>query len=260
MMKNSLSKIENRRHTIANLLAKEEDLTLDVNQLADSMNVSPMTIRRDLDVMEQMGKVVRHHGGATLDERQREEGDTENESLERIKIQLAQQASTYIEDNMTLFINSSSTALRSVDFLKDKIVTLITNNLHVNRYDINPQSTVILSGGEIRLPKEVLVGDLCVTNFSQVYSDITIIGCSGISGEKGISTINIHESKVNHVMIENTNGLVIAVCDYRKIGVDSKFIVSEITNIDILITDVYANPIALREIENKGVTVVQVGF
>ncbi|MHC5267819.1 DeoR/GlpR family DNA-binding transcription regulator [Enterococcus sp. LJL98] len=259
-MKNSLSKIEQRRKTIADFLAKESNQTLDVNELAERMNVSTMTIRRDLDVMEQMGKVVRNHGSATLNEYQREEGYTENDSLEKIKIQLAKQASTYIEEGMTLFINSSSTALQTVDFLKEKIVTLITNNLQVNRYEINPQSTVILSGGEIRLPKEVLVGDLCVTNFSQIYSDLTIIGCSGISAATGITTINIHESKVNHVMIHNTNGLVIVVCDYRKIGVDSKFIVSEIEKIDLLITDIYANPSMLREIEAKGVTVVQVAF
>lgn len=257
-MKNSLTKIDTRRNTIVGMLSTTEGMTLNVNQLAEIMKVSPMTIRRDLDVLEKMGKIIRSHGSATLNQRQSEEGDTENDSIERIKVRLAQQASTYIEDNMTLFINSSSTALGTVDFLEDKVITLVTNNLQVNRRNVNPRSTIILPGGEIRFPKEALVGDLCVTNLSQIHSDITIIGCSGFSVGKGITTNNIHESKVNHVMIKNTNGLVVVVCDYRKVGFDSKFIVSSLSNVDILITDIYANPVAIRDIENKGITVIQV--
>lgn len=257
-MKNSYTNINERRNSILSLLKKSDNQYLEVNHLASLMSVSTMTIRRDLDVLEKMGKVVRTHGGASLDVRQKEEGETYNDSLEGIKSNLAKKASTYVDNHMTLFINSSSTALRSVDFLEDRAITLITNNLRVKRKNVHPNTNIILPGGEIRFPKEALVGDLCVTNLSNIHSNVTIIGCSGISAEKGISTNNIHESKVNRIMINNTSGLVIVVSDYRKVGVDSTFIVEDFSKIDVLITDVYADPIAIREIENKGVSVIQV--
>ena len=257
-MKNSLSNVKHRRNTIIDMIASQTDKTIEVNELASIMKVSTMTIRRDLDVLEKMGKVIRLHGRATLNDKQVDEGDTKNISLERIKIELAKMAASYVKAHMTLFINSSSTALGALDFLEDTPFTLMTNNLRVNRKNVHPNTSIMLPGGEIRFPKEALVGDLCVTNLSAVHSDITIIGCSGISVDKGISTINIHESKVNQVMINNTNGPVIVVCDYRKIDVDSSFIVSDLSTVDILITDTYSHPNVIKRFEDQGVLVIQV--
>lgn len=59
-------------------------------------------------------------------------------------------------------------------------------------------------------------------------------------------------------MINNTNGPVIVVCDYRKIGVDSSFVVSDISSVDILITDTYSHPSVIKKFEDQGVTVIQV--
>lgn len=257
-LKNSLNNVKHRRSTIIEMLATKEDKTIEVNELATIMKVSSMTIRRDLDVLEKMGKVIRFHGHASLNETQQDEGDTKNISLERIKIELAKMAASYVKDHMTLFINSSSTALGALDFLEDTPFTLVTNNLRVNRKNVHPNTSIMLPGGEIRFPKEALVGDLCVTNLSAVHSNITIIGCSGISVNKGVSTINIHESKVNQVMINNTNGPVIVVCDYRKIGVDSSFVVSDLSSIDILITDTYSHPNVIKSFEDQGILVIQV--
>lgn len=257
-MKNSLNNVKHRRSMIVDMISTKEDNTIEVNELASLMKVSSMTIRRDLDVLEKMGKVIRFHGYATLNEQQQDEGDTKNIPLERIKVELAKMAASYVKDQMTLFINSSSTALDALDFLENKTITLVTNNLRVNRKNVHPNTSIMLPGGEIRYPKEALVGDLCVTNLSAVHSDISIIGCSGISVDKGISTINIHESKVNQVMINNTNGPVIVVCDYRKIGVDSSFVVSDISSVDILITDTYSHPSVIKKFEDQGVTVIQV--
>lgn len=257
-MKNSVNNVKHRHHAIVDIIANRPDKTIEVNELATIMKVSAMTIRRDLDTLEKMGKVIRFHGYAKIDEEQRDEGDTKNLSLERIKVQLAKKAASYVKDHMILFINSSSTALGTLDFLENTPFTLVTNNLRVNRKNVHPNTNIMLPGGEIRFPKEVLVGDLCVTNLSAIHSDITIMGCSGISINKGVSTINIHESKVNQVMINNTKGPVILVCDYRKIGVDSSFVVSELSTIDILITDTYSPPNVIKSFEDQGILVIQV--
>ena len=89
-------------------------------------------------------------------------------------------------------------------------------------------------------------------------SDISIIGCSGLSIENGITTPVLHESKINSLIIERTNGLVIVVADYRKIGFSSNFTSGNIKDINYLITDTFASPEVIREIEKQGVQVIQV--
>lgn len=257
-MKNSYTNINQRREAILQLLEDTVDNTLDVNSIASEMNVSSMTIRRDLVVLEDMGKILRSHGSASINNNQTIEGDTKNTSLEKIKSLIAKQASKYIESNQTIFINSSSTALETINYLNDKILTVVTNNLRINKDKVNPSTNILLPGGEIRLPKEALVGDLCVSNLSNIHADITVIGCSGISSKMGLSTNNIHESRVNNVMINNAKKIVIVTADYRKIGNDSSFIVTDLNNIDILITDIYADPEAIKDIEDAGVTVIQI--
>lgn len=257
-LKNSYTNINARREGIIQLLDHSENNTLDVNSIASKMNVSSMTIRRDLVTLEEMGKIIRSHGSASINNNQTIEGNTNNSSLEKIKSLIAKQAAKYIENNQTIFINSSSTALETINYLNDKTLTVVTNNLRINKDKVNPSTNILLPGGEIRYPKEALVGDLCVSNLSNINADITVIGCSGISARMGLSTNNIHESRVNNVMINNSKKLVIVTADYRKIGNDSSFIVSDLNNIDILITDIYADPEAIREIEDSGVTVIQI--
>lgn len=257
-MKNTSLTIKKRREEIIHLLERNLSSVVSVNELAELLQVSPMTIRRDLMIMEEMGVIVRVHGGASLIDKPNFEGLTENQNLENIKVALSKKAASYIKDNMTLFINSSSTALQAVNFLKETPLTIVTNNLKASPKNMNPNTTIILPGGEIRYPKEALVGDLTIEALSHISSDIAILGCSGVSAESGVRTENVHEAKVNRVMVENANQLVILVADYRKIGHVANFFTSDLSQIDILITDIYADHDALNAIEEKGVTIVQV--
>ena len=257
-MKNDTHSIKNRRDLIIEILEEKMDEEVSVNTLASTLQVSPMTIRRDLMILEDMGVIIRTHGAASLAEKSHFEGVTNNKNLEKIKFALSKQAASYIKDNMTLFINSSSTALQTINFLKETPLTIVTNNLKASPKNMNPNTTIILPGGEIRYPKEALVGDLTVEALSHINADIAIMGCSGVSAKDGVRTENIHEAKVNRVMIENTSQLVILVADYRKIDYLANFFTSDLANISILITDIFADNNALQEIEELGVTVVQV--
>ncbi|MDO4432248.1 MAG: DeoR/GlpR family DNA-binding transcription regulator [Aerococcaceae bacterium] len=257
-MKRSTSDIKWRREQILTLLKEAPNENLSVEALAAQLNVSEMTIRRDLKILDDMGKVIRQHGSATLGEQPHFEGDTHNNPLETLKYTIAKKAASFVKQHMTLYMNTSSTALQCVDFLKELPLTIVTNNLLMSQKEMHPASTIILSGGEIRFPKAALVGDLALRSLTDIHSDIAILGCSGISAEKGITTGNFHEANVNRLMIQNAQSLVIVVADYRKIGTNANFVVTNLDAIDILITDVYADEQMIRDIEAKGVTVLQV--
>lgn len=253
-MKSSHKTIQARRDKLLELLKKETSLL--VKEISDKLEVSEITIRRDLIALEKMGLVQRAHGKAKIV--QKTGTEDYNEEIEILKNAIAKKAAEFVKDGNTLFINTGSTALSSLKNLEDKRVTIVTNNVKVANLDHNPNSTVILSGGEIRFPKEALVGDIAIDSFSKMSSDISIIGCSGFSVENGITTPVLHESKINSLIIERTNGLVIVVADYRKIGFSSNFTSGNIKDINYLITDTFASPEVIRKIEKQGVQVIQV--
>lgn len=253
-MKSSHKTIKHRRDKLLDLLHTET--TLPVKEISHKLDVSEITVRRDLIALEKMGLVQRAHGTAQIV--QKTGTEDYNEEIEVLKNTIAKKAAEYVSEGNTLFINTGSTALSSLKHLEDKRVTIVTNNVKVASLDHNPNSTVILSGGEIRFPKEALVGDIAIDSFSKMSSDISIIGCSGLSIENGITTPVLHESKINSLIIERTNGLVIVVADYRKIGFSSNFTSGNIKDINYLITDTFASPEVLREIEKQGVQVIQV--
>ncbi len=252
-MKSSLKSIKKRQASILSLL--EKNTSLAVPDLAEKIGVSEITIRRDLSTLEKMALIRRFHGGAEL---VAQEKIAEKSGLEDIKAVLAQKAAEFIQENDTVFINTSTTALKTVQYLGDKRVNIITNNVKIANLDHNPNTTVILSGGEIRFPKEALVGDIAIDSFSKMKADICIIGCTGIDPEEGITTPILHEAKINSLIIERTTGLKIVVADYRKIGVAVNFLSSSLTNINYLITDTFADQEIIHQIEKKGVIVIQI--
>lgn len=257
-MKQSQDVVETRRQEIIQLLQAQPTLSLRVNDIAKKLSVSPMTIRRDLAKLESMGKLVRSHGCAQLLEEPSYEGNTFNTYIEAIKKRIAATASKFVDNDMTLFINSSSTALLTMDYFTEHSLIVVTNNAHIINSPHHSNLSVMLSGGEVRLPKNALVGDFALSTLSNVQADITILGCSGISLERGITTINIHESAVNALMIQNTSKKVIVVADYRKIGHNASFTIADVDRIDVLITDTHADWSILEKFEKMGIQVIQV--
>ena len=256
--KSTNEELRNRRDSILKILIDSKDSSGTVKNLAETFNVSEMTIRRDLDFLEKNNFLERFYGGARLLKFDKNKDNNRDMYRKKIKEELARRASEYIKPNSTIFINSGETALNVVDFLYDQALIIITNNLNIYKKKTNLQTTTLLTGGEIRVPRVVLVGDLALFSLKSLFADFTILSCSGISAKSGISTNNLHELRINKTMIDNTKEKIIVVADYKKIGKSTNFIVDDITSVDILITDIYADKNEISKIEDLGVTVIQV--
>lgn len=256
-MKNSLHNIAQRHEKIICFL--KEQLTSDPRTLAALTQVSLPTIRRDLEHLTNMGKITRKYGEVAYNY-DPEFDHVPNENIIKIKQGLAQKAASYIHDGDTVFINSSSAALNTVQFLKEKRLTIISNNLKISDYEHHQQSTILLTGGEIRFPKEVLVGEEALQMIEKVNASISIIGCYGLTLEKGLTSSAFQEAKINAAMIRQTSGQVIVLADYRKLGNLASFPVGTLAEIDTLITDPFANIHFLQQLEKNGVQVIQIPF
>jgi len=254
-MKNNRTFIENRRKKIIEAL--ERHGSIKVEALSEELHASPLTIRRDLDQLEQLGLIERHYGGATLREKTSVQGLSGSDNTLH-KHAIAQRAAQFVADGDTIFINSSSTALLMLKYITSKMVTVITNNgktiFHDSRDDIN----IVLTGGELRTPKEAMVGEFALNNLNRVTAVKSFLGCSGLTSEEGFTTAAMHEVAINQLMLSRVTGKRYILADHTKIGRKHSFISGSPDQISCIITDTEADKTVLDSLAALGIEIIQV--
>ena len=253
-MKNTNNQIQDRRNKI--MLICQNKGQVEVNELSEELNVSPLTIRRDLQYWEDNNAMIRHYGGAKLIQNYIENDQTLN-SNEHAKHAIAKFAAQQVEDNDIIFINTSSTALLLLKYIKGKRVTAITNNGQAILINYDPLISVQLTGGEIRNPKEALVGDFALSNLSKVTADKAFLGFSGVSSKSGLTSAILPEVAINQMMINRCSGKTYALVDHTKIGLDHSYKSGSLNDVDYIITDTESDLETIYEIEEHGVKVVR---
>ena len=256
-MKNSLRNIENRRNEILAYINQHE--FVDVEALTQCFSVSPVTIRKDLDQLAKDGLITRTYGGAEKLQAPAPETaaapEDEVTPLELTERSIARAAAEMIQDNDIVLVNSSLTASYVIEYLGNKRVTIVTNSLYVLERKRNPNTTLILTGGQVTEGRHSLTGMYTENTMTDIIGTKCIIGVRGISVASGITSQFPDEAAVNRLLIEHTSQQVIVVADSRKIGVRDSFASSDIRSVHHLITDSAASAADLAKIEKTGVTV-----
>ncbi len=251
-MKREKSYVDNRRKRILELMDRNPQVRVD--QLAKELEVSLVTIRRDLQYLEDRGKLMRVYGGA-VDSRNK----TVMDEIQLYRSLIAKFAAKMVADNDTIFINTSSNALQMLEYIDErKNITAITNNGKAITCDYTPNVNVVLTGGELRHPKNAMVGDFTLRNLHNIYVKKAFMGCSGISADTGMTTEIFNEVSINELMIDHATQEVYLLADHTKIGSNSSFVSCPIEKINYLITDELAPEEKLEQIREKGVTVYKV--
>ncbi|NCB33198.1 MAG: DeoR/GlpR transcriptional regulator [Erysipelotrichia bacterium] len=253
-MKVNYSIVQKRRDDIMVMIQKLGNVTMD--QLKTDFNVSDITLRRDLQYWEDRGAILRYHGGAKLVQHMVNHNNS-NFTNDRYKRAIAKYAAMLVEEGDTIFINTSSTALLVIEFIVGKHCTVITNNAKALLVKHDPLLSIVLTGGELRFPKEAMVGDFALNNLNRVLANKCFLGCSGISAEDGITTAILSETAVNETMLRRTSGSKFVLCDYTKVGMKHSFLSGDLDAIDCLITDVNADESSVEAIKEHHVKVVK---
>lgn len=251
-MKRERAYVEGRRNQIVEILQRNPQVRVD--ELAKRLNVSVITIRRDLQYLEENNLVTRFYGGAKATEETA--GKIDNVTIYRDLI--AKYAATLVENEDTIFINTSSNALHMIQYIDRNNVTVITNNGKAINHEKGDGVSIILTGGELRYPKEAMVGDFAVRNLQNIFAKKAFVGCSGISSLTGMTTEIANEVNVNQLMIEHATQEVYILADHTKIGRNSSFISCGIHMVKHLITDEMAPEEELELLREKGVDIHQV--
>lgn len=248
-MKRERAYVDNRRNKILEVMEAQPGIK--VADLAKMFDISPVTVRRDLQYLEDNKKLIRFYGGAQVTEKKEQEQD----EVKLYRDLIAQYAATLVEDGDSIFINTSANAISMLQYIDKRNVTVITNNGRALNYDHNDGISVILTGGELRYPKEAMVGDFAIRNLQTVVAKKCFVGCSGFSEECGMTTEIATEVNINELMIRNVVKENYILADHTKIGKNSSFISCGIDKIKNLITDELASQEVIEQIRDRGVKV-----
>lgn len=264
-MSNNKGIVLKRRERILEYLKTNNEVN--TNELAEKLGISSITLRRDLQALDDEGLITRYYGGAKLVPDSKDNNFKESskknvldDQLYKKKHSIARYAASLINDGDTIFINSSSTALLLLEFLEDKRVNVVTNNGKSLNTSIGPNISLILTGGQVYERKQSLIGDFAIRFLSNITADKCFIGVSGIDAESGISTSVFQETLVNHEMIRRCSGPVYVLTDSSKIGRHHNFSSAEINEITHLITDCDIKDDSTREFERKNITVIALNY
>lgn len=256
-MKSAKKFILKRQESILKYL--EENEYAKTEDLAKLLNTSNITIRRDFQILEKQGLINRHYGGAEIVKNTPKANDVYNKlnnKNEQTKLLIAKKAAEFIEDNDSIFINSSSTAIKMLEYIKDKRIVVITNNGKVLGMNLSPKIEVILTGGEVYGRKQSMVGDIATQIISKITASKCFIGVSGIASHCGISTSVFQETTINMKMLENCSGPTFVLADSSKLGIHHNFYSGNIDDVNYLITDANADEEEIEKLTARGVKVI----
>lgn len=230
-----------------------------VSTLADRLGVSEVTIRRDLEELEGRGVLERTHGGAIRSERIGTEATYAEASARRSveKRAIGERAAASVESGDTIFMNGGTTTLEVFRHLDVPGVKVVTNHVGM-ALEAADRSRVelILVGGEYRAPSNSCVGAFATEILRRVFATRSFIGIEGVSLRSGLTTPAAPEAEVARVMIEQTQGPVVAVADSSKVGTVGDFAIAPLERVACLVTDAGIDETYRAELEESGVAVV----
>jgi DeoR family transcriptional regulator of aga operon len=201
---------------ILEMLAREGEVS--VQQLSERFGVTSMTIRRDLETLEQQGQLTRTHGGAVFSQR----AVIEFAFLERGRARqaekqaIAREAARLIEPGMTLVLDTGTTTLevaRALAGVPD--LTVLTSSLAIaSAMHAYGNIELVLLGGTVRRRSPDLMGALTEENLERFRVNMAILGCDGADAS-GVYTTELSIARVSRAMINSAQNVVL-VADSSK--------------------------------------------
>ncbi|MBB4349551.1 DeoR/GlpR family DNA-binding transcription regulator [Aliirhizobium cellulosilyticum] len=241
-------------------LAKEQGKVL-VEDLAAHFQVTPQTIRKDLNDLCDGKALNRIHGGAVFPSGNENVKYEARRSMAAVEKQaIGRAAAEIIPDNSSLFINIGTTTEAVGDALVDhRELMVITNNINVaNRLRVFPSIEVIIAGGVVRGSDGGVVGEAAVDFIRQFKVDYAVIGVSAIDADGALLDFDFREVKVAQAIIANARH-VILVSDATKFERTAPVRMGHISQVHTFITDCCPSPEIRKICAESEVRLIETG-
>ena len=213
--------------------------SVSVKELSQFFHVTPMTIRRDLDVLESKGLLTRVHGGVTslnLPKALREE---EREAVHQSqKAAIGEASLSFVEDGQTIFIDAGTTTVELAKRLIHKRdLTVVTNSVKVLSILADaPGISLIGIGGVVYGGAWSFVGSLAEAAIRRFHSNQAFLGITSLSLTRGLTEINYFEAEIKSQIIKQSQRVVL-LADSSKFEKVSPISVASLFDINVIISD-----------------------
>ncbi len=229
---------EQRQKYLAELVRKGKSLA--VSQLAKTLNVSEMTIHRDLNKLQEQGHIERTYGGVMPAEKMEFEFDfsKRRSANQKAKKAIACQALKFIRPGQRLILDTGTTTLELAYLLKDfENLTVITPSLAVaSVLQFSPGIQTVLLGGIIRKGSPDLTGVVTEKVLDMFMVDIAFQGADGIALNGELFNSDMRIAKVDQKMRRRARQTYV-LCDSSKIGKIDFASNGSLIEVSALITD-----------------------
>ncbi len=248
---------DNRRQSILDIARKVGVVTVD--ELIACFNVTPQTIRKDLNRLCEERLLTRTHGGARL------ASSVENMSYEARRMLASQQkqaigraVAALIPDNASLFVNiGTTTEAVAQALLQHRRLLVITNNINVaSVMRPYPDNKVIIASGEVRSSDGGVVGESAVDFIKQFKVDFAVIGASAIDADGALLDYDYREVKVSQAILSNARH-VILVADSTKHERSAPVRIGHISQTHSFVTDHCPNAAFRRLLDSFDVHTIE---
>ena len=241
-----MSKKKDARQVLIRQIINEEG-KIKVVDLAKRLNITPETLRTDLNEMEQQSLIVREHGYARINNSLNEipvfMRELENPE---IKKRIIFRAMKEVKDGQVIYIDSGSTVLCGLNALTSKKgLTIVTNSIPVAQQCSTMNHNIFFIGGMVIKEGLRTYGHFATDMIDHVQIDVAIMGTDGIADADGFTTNSAHEvGSKRHIM--NQSKKVITVMDHSKFSSRAPFKYCSFKEQDMIITN---GPLSSDELE-----------
>lgn len=232
-----------------------------IDDLASHFDVTPQTVRRDINNLASENRVRRFHGGASAAPSTQNTEYTQRKHMQSPeKARIAKEVARHIPDQASLFINIGTTnEAIARELLSHTGLKIITNNLHVAAIVSGKEDfDVIIAGGKVRSRDGGIIGEATLDFVQQFRVDYGIIGISGIDEDGSLVDFDYQEVRVAQALIRNSRHVMLA-CDHTKFGRHAMNRLGDLGSVHVLVTDREPEPHFRTLLKDKGVRTLIAG-
>lgn len=200
------------------------------------LHTSESTIRRDLDELEDQGRLRRVHGGAESLSHLQTEESIQQKSVKNVqeKQKLAHVACQLIDENDVIFLDAGTTTEMMIAGLEERQITVVTNSIHHASKLVELGLATVIIGGNVKQTTDASVGAVAISQLSQLNFDKAFLGMNGVD-EHYFTTPDVEEAAVKKIVIDNTKDAFVLV-DASKLGAYSFVKVAPVTQAHVITT------------------------
>ena len=233
-----------------------ETSAVQVEELAKVLDVSLMTIRRDLEKLGREGMIERCHGGAII---KREVSYTEKRTLQLDeKVKIAEKCAQFVKKGDAVFLDAGTTTYEIAKLIRNiSSITIITNDLEIARLLIESNVNLMLCGGNVQKSTGSMVGAFANQMMEDMRIEISFLGAMSIDDQYNVLTPTSNKAVLKRTICKNSNQAYLAV-DGSKFGKQALMRINHLSDYIGVVTNKVFSSEEDRKIKQMRINIIKV--